>query len=562
MTDTAQTKPRIFISYSRQDGETFATQLRQRLEAEGLPIWQDRDRMEGGVGWWQQITDALETVEFMVLVATPAALNSTVVTREWRYARQQGVCVYPVQVPGLPLDFGALPQWMKDSHFYNLEKEWETFLNYLKNPCHAVRVPFMPPDLPAHLVERPEHFDALKNQLLKADKVNPVAITTALRGAGVFGKTTLASALCHDESIQTAFDDGILWVTLGEQPDLLHELTLLYKTLTGENPVFLDVNEATRQFAEKLGDNDCLIVIDDVWNAAHVKPFLGGGKRCARLITTRFLDITVEANAVAPVEVDEMTGDQAVTMLLGGIHPPADKTPFRQLAARLGEWALLLEITNGILREELELGSRLEKALQWVNDLLDEEGIFGIERDNEDERRRSAGGVLSGTLRRLTEDERQQFYQLAIFRDDTEIPLTSIQALWGGSLVAARKLITRLARFTLLRFDPERELIRLHDVVHEVLGKRLAENESPAQVHLRLIAGWRDLYALPDAYAWTQAAYHLIAARQPDRLRALLLDYRWLAAKLDQTGVNALLADCDMLLTNPVVGARPASPVT
>jgi len=36
------------------------------------------------------------------------------------------------------------------------------------------------------------------------------AIATALRGAGGFGKTTLALALCHDTEIQVAFSDGIL----------------------------------------------------------------------------------------------------------------------------------------------------------------------------------------------------------------------------------------------------------------------------------------------------------------------------------------------------------------
>ncbi|MBZ0275360.1 MAG: TIR domain-containing protein [Anaerolineae bacterium] len=342
----------IFIAYSRKDGKTFATQLRQRLESEGLSSWQDRDRMEGGVGWWQQITEALGTVEFMVLVATPAALKSPVATKEWRYARQQGVCVYPVLVPGLPPDFGTLPRWMQDSHFYNLDEEWENFVHYLKNPCQAVRVPFMAPDLPAHLVEQPERLDAIKSQLLKADKVNPVAITTALRGAGGFGKTTLATALCHDEDIQAAFDDGILWVTLGEQPDLLHEITLLYKALTGENPVFLDVNEATRQFAEKLGDNDCLIVIDDVWNAAHLKPFLQGGKRCARLITTRFVDITVEVNAVTPVEVDEMTSDI-----------PDGVISLRQSAVEPAP-----EISEA---QRLEVLSRVTMALATPNDSLE-----------------------------------------------------------------------------------------------------------------------------------------------------------------------------------------------
>ena len=90
-------EPRVFISYARSDGEQFATELRQRLEAEHIPLWQDRIGMEGGKDWWQQITEALDKVEFMVLVMTPAAMQSETVRKEWRYARQQGVCVYPVK---------------------------------------------------------------------------------------------------------------------------------------------------------------------------------------------------------------------------------------------------------------------------------------------------------------------------------------------------------------------------------------------------------------------------------------------------------------------------------
>src|SRR5260370_30343626 len=113
---------RVFISYARSDGEPFAAQLRQRLQAEHIPLWQDRVGMEGGRDWWQQITEALDVVEFMVLVMTPAAMQSEMVRKEWRYARQQGVCVYPVKGEH-DLDFATMPHWMRRAYFYNLAYE-------------------------------------------------------------------------------------------------------------------------------------------------------------------------------------------------------------------------------------------------------------------------------------------------------------------------------------------------------------------------------------------------------------------------------------------------------
>ena len=71
--------PRIFLSYARKDGEEFATRLRNRLQTEQpeIVLWQDRAEMEGGVGWWKQIEEALDQVRFLVIVITPAAKATT-----------------------------------------------------------------------------------------------------------------------------------------------------------------------------------------------------------------------------------------------------------------------------------------------------------------------------------------------------------------------------------------------------------------------------------------------------------------------------------------------------
>jgi hypothetical protein len=94
-----------------------------------------------------------------------------------------------------------MPRWMSKAHFFDLEKEWSSFQAHLRKGCDTSRVPFMAPDLPPHFVERPREFEALKRLLLTAEGGQPVAITTALAGAGGFGKTTLAAALCQDDVV-------------------------------------------------------------------------------------------------------------------------------------------------------------------------------------------------------------------------------------------------------------------------------------------------------------------------------------------------------------------------
>ena len=134
-----------------------------------------------------------------------------------------------------------------------------------------------------------------------------MAITSALKGAGGYGKTTLAKALCADDAIQDAYHDGILWVTLGESPgepqgrieDLIH-------VLQGRRESFATREAALARLAEILADRRCLLVIDDVWHRGDAEPFLQAGPRCARLLTTRNAD-TLPPDAV-DIRVDADAG--------------------------------------------------------------------------------------------------------------------------------------------------------------------------------------------------------------------------------------------------------------
>ena len=122
-----------------------------------------------------------------------------------------------------------------------------------------------------------KEFNRLVNQLLSINREEPMAITAAFRGAGGYGKTTLVQAICHDERIQEAFDDGILWITLGQTPgDLTAKVNDLIEIIDGKRPGFTEIHSATYRLAELLVDRDILFIIDDVWNYAHLNPFFTG----------------------------------------------------------------------------------------------------------------------------------------------------------------------------------------------------------------------------------------------------------------------------------------------
>jgi hypothetical protein len=80
-------------------------------------------------------------------------------------------------------------------------------------------VPFHAPPLSDQYIERQAVLAQLKETLLPLDD-GPLRVTrAALHGMGGLGKSVLASAFAHDQHVQQRFADGVLWATLGPEPD-------------------------------------------------------------------------------------------------------------------------------------------------------------------------------------------------------------------------------------------------------------------------------------------------------------------------------------------------------
>jgi WD40 repeat protein len=541
-------KPRVFISYARTDGEDFATNLRNRLEEKEpeITLWQDRAKMEGGVGWWKQIEEALDQVKFLVIVMTPAAMQSGVTRKEWKYARQCGVNIYPIKgCPDTELDYSSLPNWMRKAHFFDLHKEWETFVNHLKSDREPKRAAFMAPDMPEGFIPRPLEFEQMIAQLVGPKHESPVAITTALRGAGGYGKTTLAIALCHDDRIVDAFDDGILWVTLGQNPNVLAELSKLYKALTGDLPTFVDEKDAELRLREKLENRNCLLVIDDAWQRSHLQPFLQGGKKnCARLITTRRHDLVMDAKRV---HVDEMRPDESVALLTTRIPKgkrPHDLLPFYHLAARLMDWPLLLGLAAGVIGARLERNDTLQGALDYMDRAYEKRGLTAFDPKDADKRNDAVSKSIQASLELLDEDERIRLTELAIFPEDTEVPLRMVELLWGQDDLDTQDASQRLADFALVELDLRAATIHLHDEIRLYLGRRLSDEVT---LHGRLIDRLGSPKHIQDRYALRWLPWHLGKASRDPARRALLVDFEWMMAKLKGTYIQSLIADYDYL---------------
>ncbi|MBZ0275730.1 MAG: hypothetical protein K8I60_06280, partial [Anaerolineae bacterium] len=397
-----------------------------------------------------------------------------------------------------------------------------------QQPVTNRRIPFMPDPPPDDFVMRSREYDASVAALVSKTH-EAIAITAALRGAGGFGKTTLARAICHDQQVRDVFRDGILWVTLGEnsgEQARVDQLLDLVTELTGGRPAVKTLDAAKAEFRQTLTERHVLLVVDDVWKKEHLEPFLTGGRHCARLVTTRYKD-TLPDSAFQQ-NLDAMKIAEAVK-LLGTKLPDGHTAELTALAGRLGEWPLLLRLVNGSLRQYLDIGDDLTEALRRADEALTRKGLTAFDRDDEESRNsavRATLGVSIDLLRNAA--DRQRFNRLAIFDEDVDIPLVALEKAWGADDFTVRETCAKLLRAALLlRFD--RGSIRLHDVVRSFL--RGEHRASLTNWNTALLTAYnpdgKPWHTIPnDGYLYFQLAYHLKEAGQTDELHTLLTGSR------------------------------------
>ena len=78
------------------------------------------------------------------------------------------------------------------------------------------------------------------------------------------GKSVLAAALVQNDEIQKRFPDGVLWVTLGQQPDMLPMVNLRIRELGDYDYHPTILQAASLHLRTLLADKRALLVVDDV----------------------------------------------------------------------------------------------------------------------------------------------------------------------------------------------------------------------------------------------------------------------------------------------------------
>jgi hypothetical protein len=312
---------------------------------------------------------------------------------------------------------------------------------------------------------------------------------------------------------------------------------------------------AGAELGRVLGDRRVLLVVDDVWSAAQVEPFMIGGSGAVRLFTTRIRGVL--PGSAQLVRVDQMGRDEAEQLLTAGVDGVSGAV-VAGLLAMTGRWPVLLALVNGAVRADQGAGRPAEDSMREILRELRATGPTALDVTDASERHMAVARTIGVSLSRLTDQQRDRYLELAVFAEDMEIPGPVLTRYWtttsGWSAFQSRRYCQRLAELALVsdyRQDPDR--LVLHDVIRAYLReqthhRRRELNRALIDAHRNLvpeegtISAWWHL-STEQTYLWTWLPTHLRDAGLEQELRACLHHPSWLVRKLEQVGPAGLETD-------------------
>ncbi|MET9951730.1 NB-ARC domain-containing protein [Streptomyces sp. NPDC006339] len=412
----------------------------------------------------------------------------------------------------------------------------------------------------ARPLEAPRRFGRLRRARTRSGHGSrTVALTTSLEGAGGFGKTVLAHAVAASPRVRRYFRGRVYTVTIGRdvrgRAAIAAKVAEATRFLTGDTTAFDDPGLAGDHLGRLLDLRPrTLLILDDVWDAEQLEPFLRAGERCVRLVTTRVPGAL--PRGTERVRVDEMSPDQARAVLTWEL-PELPETLVRDLLEATGRWALLLRLTNRLITRRIATGTVPEEAAaEALRDLVAngpavvDADPAALDLDDPVRRARAVRATVEAARTLLPPGGGRRLAELAVFAEDESVPVPLIARLWeatgGLTEQATRSLCGELDRLSLVSLTAEHGgRITMHDVLRDYLLKEWDEADVTA-LHGTLVdamgAPWEPAPTF-QGYVLDHAIEHLLAAGRTDDAERVASDLRWIETRLHQRGPMAPWAD-------------------
>ncbi|AHH97558.1 AfsR/SARP family transcriptional regulator [Kutzneria albida] len=326
----------------------------------------------------------------------------------------------------------------------------------------VLRQEVSPRDAPAGHNFLPRDVHDFVGRDMETDQLVERLLTTsgngvhALSGMAGIGKTTLAVRLGH--RLGEWFPDGQLFVDLrthSKHAPLTAQAALLRQLGVNGHRIPDRLDESAALWRSLLVGRSILVVLDDVADAAQVRPLLpGGGADCRLLITSRSHLTSLDAVGMTPLGV--LSGPEAVDLfarVAGKRRLAGHAHEVHEIAALCGFLPLALRIA----------ASRFRDRPLWTV-----EHLLSLLRD--DHRRlpalsagdRSVGNALTLSYRRLSPEHKRLYRLLGDFPGVDIAPA----AIADAGIERTTRLLEDLVDVNLLG-QPALGRYRFHDLVRD-----------------------------------------------------------------------------------------------
>jgi DNA-binding SARP family transcriptional activator/tetratricopeptide (TPR) repeat protein len=335
----------------------------------------------------------------------------------------------------------------------------------------------LPRDIP-HFIGRTEILREL-DERLAASHVDPVV---ALDGAPGVGKTALATYWAHRRRDQ--FPDGVLYADLnGYGPGhpvapttvlaaFLTTLGLPIEHLPG------DLTGRTALLQQELAGRRVLVVLDNAYDSAHVRPLLAATSPCPVLVTSRQkLSLLAYNDGAHSINVPTLLLDESIALLqrsIRGTRAQQDMATLQDFAALCDGLPLALRIVGEHVAVRADVP--LQELVQHLRrqHLLDA-GSHG------DRGSRTLRAAFDLSVDKFSPDIARFFGLLGLY-PATDITTEVAAAITGLSLTDTERAFDVLVGAHLVH-QLSADNYRLHDLLHLYAEDRARQQERPEIQH-------------------------------------------------------------------------------
>ena len=543
-------KKHVFLSYCSENRHT-AQRLYNRLTQAGEPVWWDQNILPGHDRPHETRT-AMDTAYAMICCVSQetASRHSSGIYPELRDALELqrelapgGIFLIvvrfsPCNIPEMSIDGN---RQLKDLEYLDLfeSSDWHAEIERLvralneasgrphgtaggdESPmgsCHNM------PVLPQFYLERTEEVSRLRELALSATSTSGISgHGIGLPGMGGIGKTVMAAAVGYDPEVRRAFPDGIVWMTLGQMPDLADLQSHIALCLNADDAGFGNIGKGKTRLKKLFDDRRALLILDDVWHRKHLDAFPRLSGKARLLVTSRdraIIDTCCDRGKV--LDLTQLSKEQAEQLLRRASDTPLNRSLPKEaeaLACECGYLPLALAMIGAMVGTEPKLWQLALKRLRnaELKQFKADFEAFGQQHAN-------LFKAIHVSIIDLPEHLRECFVDQAVIPEDFAIAEDAYQVLWhdrdlkGDHVLEVLQLFER--RSLILRDDRNR--VVLHDLVHDYIVSRAGDL---APRHRRLVNNYRECCggnwtqpSVPDYFQW-QLFHHLHQAGETNLVR-------------------------------------------